>query len=142
MPRMQILALDTSTEWLSVAVYNGRDALVIRERAGNAASERILPLTARVLADAGVSLQALGGIGYGAGPGSFTGVRIACGVVQGMALGADRGSGRIGHHSLLEIVAPAEAGAVMFWPVPAMRPAAPASAGATGFRSATSRSAS
>jgi len=36
MPRMQILALDTSTEWLSVAVYNGRDALVIRERAGNA----------------------------------------------------------------------------------------------------------
>ena len=89
MPGMQILALDTSTEWLSVAVYNGRDALVIRERAGNAASERILPLTARVLADAGVSLRALGGIGYGAGPGSFTGVRIACGVVQGMALGAD-----------------------------------------------------
>jgi tRNA threonylcarbamoyladenosine biosynthesis protein TsaB len=86
---MQILALDTSTEWLSVAVHDGRNASVVRERAGNAASERILPLAARVLADAGVSLRALGGIAYGAGPGSFTGVRIACGVVQGMALGAN-----------------------------------------------------
>ena len=89
MPGMQILALDTSTEWLSVAVYDGRTAVVIRERAGNAASERILPLTARVLAEAGTSLRALGGIAYGAGPGSFTGLRIACGVVQGLAFGAD-----------------------------------------------------
>ena len=89
MPDMQILALDTSTEWLSVAVYDGRTALVIRERAGNAASERILPLTARALADAGTTLQALSGIAYGAGPGSFTGVRIACGVVQGLAYGAE-----------------------------------------------------
>ena len=86
---MKILALDTSTEWLSVAVYDGHDASVIRERAGSAASERILPLTQRVLADAGVTLKSLGGIGDGAGPGSFTGVRIACGVVQGLALGAD-----------------------------------------------------
>jgi tRNA threonylcarbamoyladenosine biosynthesis protein TsaB len=86
---VKILALDTSTEWLSVAVYDGHDASVIRERAGNSASERILPLTQRVLADAGVTLKSLGGIGYGAGPGSFTGVRITCGVVQGLALGAD-----------------------------------------------------
>lgn len=89
MPGMQILALDTSTEWLSVAVHDGTTSIVIRERAGNAASERILPLVARVLADAGTSLRALGGIGYGAGPGSFTGVRIACGVVQGLAFGTD-----------------------------------------------------
>lgn len=86
---MQILALDTSTEWLSVAVHDGRMTAAVRERAGNAASERILPLTARMLAEAGTSLQALGGIAYGAGPGSFTGVRIACGVVQGLAFGAD-----------------------------------------------------
>src|SRR3954454_7168972 len=86
---MHILALDTSTEWLSVAVHDGRTAVVFGDRAGNAASERILPLTARALAEAGTSLQALGGIAYGAGPGSFTGVRIACGVVQGLAFGAD-----------------------------------------------------
>lgn len=86
---MRILALDTSTAWLSVAVFDGRTANVIRERAGTASSERILPLTANVLAEAGVSLSDLDGIAYGAGPGSFTGVRIACGVVQGLAYGAD-----------------------------------------------------
>ncbi len=42
----------------------------------------------RVLADADMPLSALGGIAYGAGPGSFTGVRIACGVAQGLAFGA------------------------------------------------------
>jgi tRNA threonylcarbamoyladenosine biosynthesis protein TsaB len=86
---MQILALDTSTEWLSVAVHDGRTSTAMRERAGNASSERILPLVARVLAAAGTSLCDLGGIAYGAGPGSFTGVRITCGVVQGLAFGAD-----------------------------------------------------
>src|SRR6476620_5342569 len=86
---MKILALDTSTEWLSVAVFDGRTAVVIRERAGNASSEHILPVTARVLAVAATSLAGLDGIAYGAGPGSFTGVRIACGVVQGLAFGAD-----------------------------------------------------
>jgi len=86
---MQILALDTSTAWLSVAVYDGQSAVVARERVGSASSERLLPMTARVLADAGTSLVQLEGIAYGAGPGSFTGVRIACGVVQGLALGAD-----------------------------------------------------
>ena len=89
MAAMRILALDSSTEWLSVAVHDGDATHVVRERAGNEASERVLPLIAQVLADAGTSLQALGGIGYGAGPGAFTGVRIACGVVQGLALGAN-----------------------------------------------------
>jgi tRNA threonylcarbamoyladenosine biosynthesis protein TsaB len=86
---VQILALDTSTAWLSVALYDGQSALVARERAGTAASERLLPLTAQVLAEAGTALAQLAGIAYGAGPGSFTGVRIACGVVQGLAFGAD-----------------------------------------------------
>jgi tRNA threonylcarbamoyladenosine biosynthesis protein TsaB len=86
---MQILALDTSTAWLSVAVFDGQSATVIRELAGTASSERILPLTAQVLAQAGTSLAELGGIAYGAGPGSFTGIRIACGVVQGLAFGVD-----------------------------------------------------
>jgi tRNA threonylcarbamoyladenosine biosynthesis protein TsaB len=89
MPGMRILALDTSTDWLSVAVFDGRDAIAIREHAGNASSERILPLCAQILAEAGATLAALDGIAYGAGPGSFTGIRIACGVVQGLAFGAD-----------------------------------------------------
>ena len=86
---MKILALDTSTEWTSVAVYDGNSINVARERAGNASSERILPLVSRILAEAGTTLRSLGGIAYGAGPGSFTGIRVACGVVQGLAFGAD-----------------------------------------------------
>jgi tRNA threonylcarbamoyladenosine biosynthesis protein TsaB len=86
---MRILALDTSTAWLSVAVFDGHAIAAIREHAGNASSERILPLVSRVLSEAGIPLTELAGIAYGAGPGSFTGIRIACGVVQGLALGAD-----------------------------------------------------
>ena len=86
---VQILALDTSTAWLSVAVHDGQSTIVLRERSGSVSSEHVLPLVARVLAGAGTSLNRLAGIAYGAGPGSFTGVRIACGVVQGLAFGAD-----------------------------------------------------
>jgi tRNA threonylcarbamoyladenosine biosynthesis protein TsaB len=84
---MKILALDTSTQWLSVALYDGSAMVAIRESVGNAASERILPAIGDVLARAGVSVDALDGIAYGAGPGSFTGVRVACGVAQGLAFG-------------------------------------------------------
>src|SRR6478752_7668390 len=86
---MKILALDTSTEWLSVALFDGENAIAMRERAGNASSGRILPAIGEILAQGGASLGELDGIAYGAGPGSFTGVRIACGVVQGLAFGAD-----------------------------------------------------
>jgi tRNA threonylcarbamoyladenosine biosynthesis protein TsaB len=86
---MTILALDTSTEWLSVALFDGKNAVAMRERAGNASSERILPAIGEILAQGGTSLAQLDGIAYGAGPGSFTGVRIACGVAQGLAFGAD-----------------------------------------------------
>src|SRR6185437_11390416 len=85
---MTILALDTSTEWLSVALYDGQNAIAMRERAGNASSERILPAIGEILAQGGASLADIDGIAYGAGPGSFTGVRIACGVAQGLAFGA------------------------------------------------------
>ena len=57
------------------------------ELAGQAHSERLLPLVDAVLADAEWSFS-LDGIAFGAGPGSFTGVRIACGVAQGLAFGA------------------------------------------------------
>lgn len=85
---MKILAFDTSTQWLSVAcLANGRFA-VRGEAAGQAHSERLLPLVDAVLAETGLALRDLDAIAFGAGPGSFTGVRIACGVAQGLALGA------------------------------------------------------
>ena len=86
---MKLLALDTSTEWLSVALFDGRRAIAERELAGNTSSERVLPLIGRMLAQDGTSLAALDGIAFGAGPGSFTGVRIACGVAQGLGFGAN-----------------------------------------------------
>lgn len=86
---MKLLAFDTSTRWLSVACFvDGRWA-ARGEPAGQSHSERLLPLVDAVLAEAGQRLAGLDGIAFGAGPGSFTGVRIACGVAQGLALGAD-----------------------------------------------------
>jgi tRNA threonylcarbamoyladenosine biosynthesis protein TsaB len=84
---MRVLALDSSTDWLSVALYDGSAWRERGERAATAASARALPLVRELLDDAGFSVRALDGIAFGAGPGSFTGVRIACGIAQGLALG-------------------------------------------------------
>lgn len=59
------------------------------ERAGQRHSELLLPMIDAVLGEAGLALAQLQGIAFGAGPGGFTGLRIACGVAQGLALGAD-----------------------------------------------------
>lgn len=86
---MHILALETSTEYCSVALW--RDG-VVRENfvlAGQKHSEILMEMLAALLRDAGVKLAELDGIAYGAGPGSFTGVRIACGATQGLAFGAN-----------------------------------------------------
>jgi len=85
---MKVLAFDTSTNWLTVACGDGTSWHVRGEPAGQAHSERILPLVEEVLTEAAWSLAALYGIAFGAGPGSFTGVRVACGVAQGLAFGA------------------------------------------------------
>ena len=86
---MRILALDTSTEWCSVAVGDGAHWHRLDEHAGQAHSERVLPMVRAALADASWPLASLDGIAFGSGPGSFTGIRIGCGVAQGLALGAD-----------------------------------------------------
>lgn len=86
---MRILALETSTEWCSVAVGDGAHWHVRSELAGHAHSERLLPMVDTALSEAGWALSSLDGIAFGAGPGSFTGIRIGCGVAQGLALGAD-----------------------------------------------------
>jgi tRNA threonylcarbamoyladenosine biosynthesis protein TsaB len=86
---MWMLSLDSSTAWCSVAIGDGRQWHVRDEHVGQAHSERFLPMVRMVLAEAGLALRQLDGIAFGAGPGSFTGIRIACGVAQGLALGAD-----------------------------------------------------
>jgi tRNA threonylcarbamoyladenosine biosynthesis protein TsaB len=85
---LKLLALDTSTEWCSAALWLDGRVLSRDARAGHSHSELILPMIDRLLAEACVDLSALGGIAFGAGPGSFTGIRIACGVAQGLAFGA------------------------------------------------------
>jgi tRNA threonylcarbamoyladenosine biosynthesis protein TsaB len=86
---MWMLALDSSTEWCSVAVGDGAHWHARDEHAGQSHSELLLPLVRRMLAEAGLVLAQLDGIAFGAGPGSFTGIRIGCGVAQGLSLGAE-----------------------------------------------------
>jgi tRNA threonylcarbamoyladenosine biosynthesis protein TsaB len=83
---MKFAAFETSTEWCSVALWIDGDIAGVEERAGHAHSERVLPMLDRLTAAAGVSIAQLDAVAFGAGPGSFTGLRIACGVAQGMAL--------------------------------------------------------
>lgn len=86
---MKLLVLDTSTEWCSAALWLDGRSLSRRTLAGQRHSALLLPMVDELLREAGVALRGLDGIGYGAGPGSFTGIRIACAVTQGLALGAD-----------------------------------------------------
>ncbi|MBI2223488.1 MAG: tRNA (adenosine(37)-N6)-threonylcarbamoyltransferase complex dimerization subunit type 1 TsaB [Betaproteobacteria bacterium] len=84
---MKILALETSTELCSAALWlDGR--IEAREAvAGQRHSELLLPMIDALLIQQHLTARELDGIAFGAGPGSFTGVRIACGVAQGMAFG-------------------------------------------------------
>jgi tRNA threonylcarbamoyladenosine biosynthesis protein TsaB len=85
---MRILALDTSTEYLSLALMLDGKTLSEDLHAGQTHSQLILPLIGEMLSKAGLQLRELDGIAFGAGPGSFTGLRIGCGVAQGLAFGA------------------------------------------------------
>jgi len=82
---MKFAAIETSTEWCSVAVWIGGEIAGLEERAGNRHSELVLPMLDRLLAAGGLSMRQLDAVAFGAGPGSFTGLRIACGAAQGLA---------------------------------------------------------
>ena len=98
---MNLLAIDTSTDFCSVAASRGEALFSRHERAGQRQAETILGMVDEVLAEAGIKVAQIQGIAYGAGPGSFTGLRIAAGVTQGLALA--RGIGVIGVGSLLAL---------------------------------------
>jgi tRNA threonylcarbamoyladenosine biosynthesis protein TsaB len=83
---MKLLALETSSATGSVALLNGdavheRSMPVPREQ-----TRRLLPFVDQLLGDAGLSLPELDGVAFGRGPGSFTGLRIAAAIAQGLAL--------------------------------------------------------
>ena len=90
---MNLLAFDTSTDTLSIAVQHG-DAVWQHTGPGGAqASATLIPTVRSLMAQAGLSFDTLEAIVFGRGPGSFTGLRTACAVAQGLAFGARAGQG-------------------------------------------------
>lgn len=84
-----ILAIETSAELASCALL-AEDTVIVRSTPGvRSHSQSILPMVQQLLNEAGLALADCDAIAFGAGPGSFTGVRTACGVAQGLAYGAD-----------------------------------------------------
>lgn len=82
---MKFAAIETSTEWCSVALWRDGELAGIEERAGHRHGELALPMLERLLSAARLDAAALDAVAFGAGPGSFTGLRIACGIAQGLA---------------------------------------------------------
>jgi tRNA threonylcarbamoyladenosine biosynthesis protein TsaB len=83
---MKFVSFETATEWCSVALWLDGEIVGLEERAGHSHSEKLLPMLDRLAAGAGIAFGALEAVAFGAGPGSFTGLRIACGVAQGIAM--------------------------------------------------------
>lgn len=87
---LNLLAVETSTELCSAALLRGDELFEEEAQAPNQHAERLEGMVRRLLARAGLSPKDMDAFAFGQGPGSFTGLRIACGFTQGLAFGADR----------------------------------------------------
>ncbi len=106
---MRILALETSTELGSCALWQDGTVRILHCPPGQSHSATLLPLVRQLLAEAGVAMADLDAIAFGAGPGAFTGLRVACGAAQGLAVALDKP------------VVPVNTLATMAWKTPALR---------------------
>lgn len=85
-----LLAFDTATERMSIALSHGGRTWSHEGAGGALASSQLIPAILSLLAEAGVSLADVDAIAFGRGPGAFTGLRTACSVAQGLAMGAGK----------------------------------------------------
>jgi tRNA threonylcarbamoyladenosine biosynthesis protein TsaB len=85
---MKLIAIDTATERCSVALLIDERVIERATETPRGHADLILPMVNEVLVESGLTLRQLDGLAYGRGPGAFTGVRIAVGVAQGLAYGA------------------------------------------------------
>jgi len=86
---MKILAIDTATEACSAAIYVDGEVLSEYKLAPREHTQLILPMVDRLLSQAGLKINQLDALSFARGPGAFTGVRIAAGVVQGLSYADD-----------------------------------------------------
>ena len=87
---MRLLAVETSSELCSAALIVDGQIRERQEEAPNRHGEVLVPMVSALLSEAGIVATQLDALAFGQGPGSFTGIRIGIGVVQGIALGSDR----------------------------------------------------
>ncbi|MCD0247660.1 tRNA (adenosine(37)-N6)-threonylcarbamoyltransferase complex dimerization subunit type 1 TsaB [Xanthomonas melonis] len=106
---MNILAFETSTEACSVALHVDGRVSERFELAPRRHAELVLPWAEQLLADAGIARRQLDAIAVGRGPGAFTGVRLAIGIAQGIALALDLPVLAVSTLQVLALRAPAEA---------------------------------